>query len=257
MCDDHQATDKSALLQDALATGICMGLPGVSVALANKEGILWSGTDGYSNLETSEPMTPEIRFCIGSITKTFVAVVILQLVDENQLHLDKTALDYLCEGTPEYQAVEKVANTQTATLRHLLSHQSGIPTWEFSPEWITSGRGKDLDPNKVWTKTETLTYLTKTPAVCQPGEKFSYSNTNYTILGLVIESVTGQEFHEQIRTRVLKPLLLEGSSYLDSFEAPAPPPGCSARHYHWATREFVQQAGLSSHFLEVPNHNLS
>ena len=76
-------------------------------------------------------MKTDDRFGVGSITKMFVARVILQLVEEGKLDLNKTPLDYL-----DLDIVRKVPNTDKATLRHLLNHQSGIPTWEFQKDWI-------------------------------------------------------------------------------------------------------------------------
>ena len=180
-----------AVLRDALVTGVCLGLPGVSVAIATRDGVVFSATDGCSDLSDGAPLHADDRFCVGSITKTFVAVVTLQLVDEGKLDLDSTAMDYIAH-VPH---VKDVPNAGSATLRQLLSHQSGVPTWEFEPSWIRAGRGADMVPGHVFGKAETLQYCTADllPPTGAPGEKFSYSNTNYTLLGLIIEAVTGND----------------------------------------------------------------
>ncbi len=72
-----------------------MGLPGLSVAVGNGDELLWSGTAGYSDVMRRVPVKPDDRFCLGSITKTFVATVVMQLVEEGKLDLDKTPTDYL------------------------------------------------------------------------------------------------------------------------------------------------------------------
>lgn len=225
--------------------------PALSVCVATKAGVVWSGTDGYADVRAELPLHADDRFCVGSITKTFVGVVVLQLVDEGKLDLAKTSADYL-SAIP---IVAEVANTDSATLRHLLSHQSGVATWEFEPSWIPAARGAAMVPGHVFDKAETLRYCTKDllPPTGEPGEKYSYSNTNYTLLGLIIEAVTGNDCAAEIRSRILEPLNLR-HTYLESFEDPATltDPGPSGRercsHYHYATPEFLSSAGRSDMF---------
>ena len=150
------AQDNDQVLVDALVIGITMGLPGISVAIGSGDTIVWKGTAGYSDLLRRIPVKVNDRFCVGSITKTFVARVILQLVEEGKIDLDKTPTDYL-----DAKIVRNVSNTDKATLRQLLNHQSGIPTWEFQPNWIRKGRGKQMKLGHIWGKTETLEYATK------------------------------------------------------------------------------------------------
>ncbi|HZX09757.1 MAG TPA: serine hydrolase domain-containing protein, partial [Acidobacteriota bacterium] len=134
--ETQSSWDNDKSLQDALDCGIALGIPGISVAIGEGDRLVWTGTAGYSDLSRKIPVKPHDRFGIGSITKTFVARVILQLVEEGLLELDKTPVDYL-----DLDIVRRVPNTDKATLRQLLNHQSGIPTWEFQPDWIPDGRG--------------------------------------------------------------------------------------------------------------------
>ena len=221
-----------------------MGLPGLSVAVGDSEGLVWSDTAGYSDLMQRVPVKSDDRFCLGSITKTFVATVIMQLVEEGKLDLEKTPADYL-----DLEIVRNVPNTREATLRHLLSHQSGIPTWEFQKDWIRIGRGDRMTLGHVWGKTETLEYCTGDllPATNAPGAKYSYSNTNYTILGLIIEQVTGNDAAAEIRKRILEPLGLQ-NTFLESFEEV---PGGYVSHYHYATPAFLETAGVLRGFTEI------
>ena len=190
------------------------------------------------------PVRPNDRFGVGSITKTMVARIILQLVEEGKLDLDKTPADYL-----DLPILDQVYNTDTATLRQLLNHQSGIPTWEFQEDWIPRGRGAEMEIGYVWGKTETLQYCTKDllPPTNRPGERYSYSNTNYTILGLIIEAVTGSDAATEIRERVLEPLGME-DTYLESFEEV---PEGYVHHYHYATPAFTAAAGVHEAFTEL------
>ena len=236
--------NSNQVLQDALVTGIAMGLPGLSVAIGTGDTVTWTGTAGYSDLYQRIPVKVNDRFCVGSITKTFVARVILQLVEEGKLDLDKTPADYL-----NLEIVRNVANTDKATLRQLLNHQSGIPTWEFQPDWIRKGRGDQMELDHIWGKTETLEYATKDllAATHAPGQRYAYSNTNYTILGLVIEAVTHHDAAAEIRRRILEPLKLK-DTFLESFEEN---PDGYVNHYHYATPTFENVAGVHKEFTEI------
>jgi D-alanyl-D-alanine carboxypeptidase len=242
--DQSAAPSDDRPLEQALVVGIAMGIPGISAAIGVGDSVAWAGTAGYSDLLRRVPVQINDRFGVGSITKTFVARVILQLVEEGKLDLDKTPQDYL-----DLKIVRAVPNTGTATLRHLLNHQSGIPTWEFQEDWIRKGRGDQMELGRVWAKTETLEYCTGDllPATNEPGEKYSYSNTNYTLLGLIIEAVTGNDAAAEIRSRLLEPLGLE-NTFLESFEDT---PGGFVRHYHYATPGFQEVAGVHRGFPEI------
>ncbi|MEA1887637.1 MAG: serine hydrolase domain-containing protein [Bacteroidota bacterium] len=235
------------VLNEALVNGIVLGIPGLSVAIGKGDSIVWEGTAGYSDLIEKDHVKTNDKFGIGSITKTFIAVVILQLVEEGKLDLDKVPAAYL-----DLEIVRAVPNTDCASLRELLNHQSGIPTWEFQPEWIRKGRGKEMDLDHTWSKTETLDYISKDnfPADFQAGVRYSYSNTNYTILGLIIEAVTGNDVMTEIRRRIFQPLNIE-NTFLESFEEV---PGGYVHHYHYATPQFRNNAGVHEDFPEIRSY---
>jgi D-alanyl-D-alanine carboxypeptidase len=127
-----------------------------------------------------------------------------------------------------------------------LSHRSGIEIWEDDPVWIANGRGRLLDPKKIWTRTEVLDYIR------HPGSKtlgqYSYSNTNYTLLGLIIEKITHDKAEEQIRRRILEPLNLN-DVYLEGYQKSLYPDRVS-RRYHWATKTFRETAGICPTFSQ-------
>lgn len=124
-----QAGDDDEVLLNALVQGIAMGIPGLSVAIGTGDSLAWTGTAGYSDLLRKVPVKTGDRFGVGSITKTFVARVILQLAEEGRLNPNRTAADYL-----DLEIVRNVPNSNKATLRRLSNHQSGIPTWESQNE---------------------------------------------------------------------------------------------------------------------------
>jgi D-alanyl-D-alanine carboxypeptidase len=236
--------DADKPLRDALVQGVVLGIPGLSVAIGTGHRLAWAGTAGYSDLVRKVPVSVDDRFGVGSITKTFVARVVLQLVEEGKLDLNRAATDYL-----DPEVVRDVPSADVATLRQLLNHQSGIPNWEFQPAWIRQGRGDQINLAKVWSKTETIEYVTgdHLRADHEPGDRCTYSNTNYTILGLVIEAVTGNDVALEIRRRILGPLRLK-DTFFESFEEI---PGGTVHHYHYATPQFAEDAGIHPEFPEV------
>jgi D-alanyl-D-alanine carboxypeptidase len=237
-CLHTAAPELQTLLDEAASEGI----PGISAALATSAGVMWSITAGYANVETREPVRPDTLFGIGSITKTFVAVVVLQLVEEKRLRLEDTPARVL--GS----AVEGIANADKATLAQLLNHTSGIPSWELDARWIREGRGALLDVYKIWDKSETLPYIKGHEPIAPAGERYSYSNTNYTLLGMIIEKATGNDMARVFHERILTPCALT-DMFLEGFESV--PCHRLPRRYHWATPEFRRDAGIHEAFPEV------
>lgn len=232
-------------LQRLIEEGVANGIPGISAAVATRDGVVWSGVAGLADLQSDIPVQPNMLFGIGSITKTFFAVVILQLVEEGRLNLGATSASILGP------AVDGIPNADKATIAQLLNHTSGVPSWEDDPIWISDGRGTTLDAGHIWGKAETLQYIKGHKPLFAPGEAYSYANTNFTLLGMIIEEVTGKEAVDEIHLRVLDELSLE-DIHLEGFE-PVPPEQLPHR-YHWATPAFRRNAGVNAAFSEVrPN----
>lgn len=232
-------------LQAALDSAVAHGVPGVSAAIATRKGVIWTGAAGVADIKAETPLTTDRLFGVGSITKMFVATVVMQLAQEGRLDLNRTAGEVL---GPEI--IRGIANADHATLAQLLNHTSGIPSWEDDPTWIRAGRGNKLKPARIWSRVETLDYIRGNdhPALNEPGASYHYSNTNYTLLGLAIEKVTGQPAEAEIRRRVLDPLRLrdtfmEGFERFDTARLP--------HRYHYFTPTFQQTAGVARSFKRV------
>ncbi|KAM6481822.1 beta-lactamase/transpeptidase-like protein [Trichoderma sp. SZMC 28011] len=264
MSEQHNNTKAflQGALQKCLQDGVEIGVPGITAAVASSEGLLWSGTAGLANVETKSPFTLEHVAGIGSITKVFMSVVILQLIEERRLSIDDTLQQYVSA-----EILRGIPHASEATIGQLLSHTSGIPSWEDDPQWIRQGRGSDLDPDKIWTSTETLDYIRydSDPNLQAPDPqptpgKYSYANTNFTFLGLVAEFIFSEtvspENHASvghssvkaaglIRSRVLEPLGLN-YTYLEEFESPQA--GQMPNRYHWVTPTFLSTAGVCPAF---------
>jgi D-alanyl-D-alanine carboxypeptidase len=232
-----------AALQASLEEAVAAGIPGLTAAIYNSRGKLWESSAGFSNLENRTRSDLNNLFGIGSITKVFVAVVILQLVDEQRLKLSDTVYQLL--GADVIKDIEN-ADAATSTIEALLSHRSGIESWENDPVWIANGRGRLLNPKKIWTRTESLDYI-RHPGSKTPGQ-YSYSNTNYTLLGLIIEKITNDKAETQIRKRILEPLELS-DVYLEGYQETPFPDRVSPR-YHWATQTFRETAGICPAFSQ-------
>lgn len=238
---------EEANLISALEEAVQAGLPGISCTIATKKGVIWQGCAGDADIDTGSPIEERHLFGIGSITKVFMSVIALQLAEENRLDLGRNIGSYL-----DSAVTDGIANAASATIFSLLNHTSGIASWEDDPVWIREGRGRDVDPARIWGKTDALEYIRSKATQEEqsiadapvPG-KHSYSNTNFTFLGHVIEAVTGNPAETEIRSRIIKPLSLE-SIYLEGFEKST---ACPVPHrYHFVSPEFRETAGVSPQF---------
>ena len=160
---------------------------------------VWRGTSGVAEFGTTRDVPVNGRFRAGSVTKTFVATVVLQLVDEGELRLDDTVEKWLPGVVP---------NGDHITVRHLLNHTSGLYDFKdtLTPPEILASRWK------TWTATEVIQRaLAEPPTFEPPGRAFDYSNTNYTLLGEIIEKATGESYGDEVMRRLIKPLHLKGT----------------------------------------------
>ena len=240
---EHTLAAMQRHIEDLARDGLKTGSPGVAIACLCPEGLIQAAA-GVSSLRRGDRLRLDHRFAIGSITKTLVAVVVHQLAAEGVLDLNATPAEYL-----DAAVTTGIANADRAPLRTLLDHTSGIPSWEFDPDWIRRGRGDRFAPGHPFAKDETLSYLRgRYRAVNAPGQRYSYSNTNHTLLGLIVEQTTDRTFESEARRRVLAPLDLR-SFALESFEPI--PAGALATPHHLATPFFRKTAGISPAFTEV------
>lgn len=239
--DPNPATTQQ--LESRLQQAVDAGTPGLSAAIGNSSGVIWTGVAGFADVSATRPVDEAHLFGIGSITKIFIATVILQLVEEGRLRLDDTPAALLGRD-----AVRGIANSGRATVADLLAHKSGIASWEDDPRWIRAGRGAATNPAHIWGKTEALDYIRNAPALATPGEVFSYSNSGYTLLGLIIEKATGHSAAAEIRRRILAPLGLN-DTYLEGFEPGHP--DRLPRRYQYLTPQYRETAGVAPGFTEV------
>lgn len=196
-------------LRKAMAELLDAGAAGVQVRLAD-EGERWTGTAGSKYLDKQRPVPENGRFRVGSITKTMVATVLLQLVDEGKVQLDRSAAGYL----PEFGLDKRI------TVRMLLQHTSGLfnytgeprPDESIEPGIPLDGKGFLKNRYRTYSPHELIDVSLSKPARFEPGTQWSYSNTNYILLGLLIEKKTRSSYAEEVSKRVLEPLGLRQTS---------------------------------------------
>ncbi|MEU5975774.1 serine hydrolase domain-containing protein [Streptomyces sp. NPDC047315] len=200
----HQATQRAL---DGIVAG---GLPGVTATATDGHGD-WKGTAGVGNLKTGAPRGADDQFRIASITKTFVATVLLQLEAEGALDLDDTVdkwLPGLVRGNGH--------DGRTITVRQLLNHTSGVydflddtayrNTYVLAPGFLIH-RFDDRTPQAA-----VRVAMQHAPVFSPPGTQHSYSNTNYVLAGLIIEKVSGNTYEHEVRKRIIKPLGLRATT---------------------------------------------
>lgn len=199
----HEATRK------AMRAAVEAGVPGVTATVKDGHGS-WSATAGVGNLKTGKPRSKQDRYRVGSITKTFVATVLLQLEAEGRLSLDDT-VDTWLPGVVEGNGHDGTR----VTLRQLLNHTSGVFSYTADDDF---GRTYFLKNGFFEHRYDTLTprelvaiAMAHKPDF-EPGTSWNYSNTNYVLAGMVIEKATGRPYGAEIRDRVVKPLHLTATS---------------------------------------------
>lgn len=183
--------------------------PGAVVGVSSPEGT-WTAAYGVAAPATGEPMEVGVRTRIGSVTKPFTATLILQLAEEGQLSLEDPIADY----------VQGIPNGEDITLRHLADMTSGVASYTRSTAFTDRFFA---DPETAFTPEELVAVGVSESPLFAPGEQFDYSNTNYILLGLVIEQVTGQSVGEVLEERIFDPLGLDETVWPgDSTEMPDP-----------------------------------
>ncbi|MEV6548087.1 serine hydrolase domain-containing protein [Streptomyces sp. NPDC051597] len=214
----HRAT------QQAMDAAVADGVPGV-VGRAEDGGRVWNGDAGVADLRTGRERRAEDRYRIGSITKTFVATVVLQLEAEGRLSLDDT-VDHWLPGVVRGHGHDGTR----ITLRQLLNHTSGIYSYTEDEDFGQRVFGTDFLRHRYdsYTPRQLTDIAMKHAPDFAPGASWHYSNTNFILAGMVIEKATGHSYATEIERRVLGPLGLRATS-LPGTDARMPKP--SGRAY--------------------------
>jgi CubicO group peptidase (beta-lactamase class C family) len=193
----------TCLAQDGVATKVdeyiraemqAQQIPGVSLAVIKNGEIVLARGYGLANVEHQVPVKPETIFQSGSMGKQFTATAIMMLVEEGKLSLDDKITKYFTDGAEAWRNI---------TVRHLLTHTSGMT--DYPP---------DFDLRRDYTEDELVQRVKTIPLAFQPGEKWSYSNLAYVMLGVLIHKVSGKFYGDFLQERVFKPLGMTTASVI-------------------------------------------
>src|SRR4030095_5761635 len=170
-----------------------------SVLVAENGKVIFKKGYGLANMEWNIPVETDTKFRLGSITKQFTSMLILQLVQEGKIKLDGKLTDYF----PDYRK----DTGDRVTVHQLLNHTSGIPSYTGLPNFF-----QDISRNP-YSVTDFVKKYTSGDLEFEPGSKFSYNNSGYFLLGAIVERITGKPYEQVLKERIFAPLGMKNSGY--------------------------------------------
>lgn len=198
-----------ALMQAQLDAGV----PGLSV-YAKVGDDVWMGTVGEAHLESDVPVTEATAFRLASLTKSFTAAVIYELIEDGKLTLDTVVSDVLPQ-----EMIAGLPDMDRTTIEHLLNHQTGLTNFTNVDAYnafrwtVQENRSQLIEP------LELIDLVRGLDATAEPGERYEYNNTGYFLLGLIAEAVEDRPLHQIYRSRIFDPLGLP-HTYMSGYEKP-------------------------------------
>jgi D-alanyl-D-alanine carboxypeptidase len=189
-------------LLDSLRTA--GNFPGVSVSIIKGADAQIDLVSGFNDKEKRSALKKSDMMLQGSVGKTYASAIALKLVEEGKIDLDKPVLYYL--GIHEWYL--KIPNAKDITVRMIMNHTSGVMRYEFKEKFT-----QDLtsNPDKVWSPVDLLSYIFNDTASFKAGEGWEYSDTNYILLGMIIEQVTGKKYYDLVSSMILQPQKLRNT----------------------------------------------
>jgi D-alanyl-D-alanine carboxypeptidase len=171
---------------------------GAQLGVALPDGSTLALAVGMADTAKGESMTTKHLLLQGSVGKTYASALAMQLVHEGRFSLDDPVSKYL--GNEPW--FSRLPNAKAITVRHLMNHTSGLVRYEFNEKFTAD---LTASPDRVWKPQELVSYLLGTAAPFEPGQGWDYSDTNYIVLGMIMEKVTGRTYYDLARERVLRP----------------------------------------------------
>jgi D-alanyl-D-alanine carboxypeptidase len=200
---ENRGYSKAAGLQAIMDKYAVKDLPGVSMAVYSEEG-WWAGAAGYSKLESKTKMSTCNLQYIQSVAKTYMAVAILKLHEEKKIDFDTPLTTYLPATYSRY-----IKNADKITIRMLLNHTSGIAEYSIDPEFTAL---VILHPTTIFKMQDAIKCLANEEPQFAPGSRYLYTNTNYCLLALIADAITG-DHAKYIREKIFNPLGLTNTFY--------------------------------------------
>jgi len=196
--DPGEPPPRPEAMAKALFAALSAGGPGMAALVGLDGAIEFEGYHGLANAQHEVPVTADTPFRIASLTKPFTAAAVLALAEAGRLDLDDPVSKHL-PGYPNGDAI---------TLHHLLTHSAGIPNYTAKPEFLERA-------SLPWTPEEIAALFKDEPLEFEPGERYSYSNSGYYLLGQIVEEVTGKSFEAYLSKRFFEPLDMRHSGMHD------------------------------------------
>jgi CubicO group peptidase (beta-lactamase class C family) len=193
------AQDKSKKIDELMTLCSSAGQFNGSALVVENGKVIYRKSFGYANLEWNIPNTPDTKFRIGSITKSFTAILVLQLVEQGKLNLEAKITNYL-PNFPK-KTGDKI------TVNQLLTHTSGLPDYNNVPDFFRMVQSGLLSQDEI------LKRISEYDLLFEPGTKFGYSSDGYILLGAMIEKVTGKPYQQVLEENILNPLRMKNTGY--------------------------------------------
>lgn len=217
-------TETAAELQDVLDAAVNdLKVPGMQAYVRTPDNKTWFGVSGTVDFKRTALLRRDHILGVGSITKLFTAAVILQLVEEGKLSLEEPLSNWFPE----------LPNATNITISHLLNHTSGVPDVVKS---VSTGGRSALNPRIVWNPTKLIEAATRRKPLFDPGTDCHYSNTNYILLGVIAERLTGKPMPKLYQECIFKPLGLKHTFF--------PPYDTASNLITGFDRDFIPVPGL-------------
>ncbi|WP_374525276.1 serine hydrolase domain-containing protein [Sphingopyxis sp.] len=211
------------------------GIPGLQLTIVRQNRILLTGAYGQANIETSTPVTERTTFPINSISKAVAGVAAMQLVEAGKLDLDAPIKAYL-ETLPEAWS--------GVTVRQILTHMSGLP--EIADDNVRLLGG--AEPDAAWAKVQEL------PLKLPPGTRFDYTQTNYVVMGKIIEKITGTSYAEFVHDRQFDAAGMKRTRFADVTGAKAEPDAATLYTYLTLRIEGMKTVGVERSNIPFARH---
>ena len=201
--------DLKATIAQFLDRWPCAGL---AVAVINDSGIAWFHGHGLADVGAQTPITEDTVFRIGSITKTFTAIAVMQLWEQGLVDLDAPANDYL----RTFRLVPVRRTLRPATVRHLLTHTAGVGYWRRLWDLLQPGVGSGVRARRSGAAPLAHYYRRGLPVEVEPGTKWAYSNHGFAALGQIVEDISGQPLDRYLRDRIFDSLGMQHTDLVRS-----------------------------------------
>lgn len=193
------AQEKAKKINELMSAYYDYGQFNGTVLVAEKGSVIYKKGFGLANMEWNIPNQPDTKFRLGSITKQFTSMLIMQLVEQGKIKLDGKLTDYL----PDYRK----DTGDKVTIHHLLTHTSGIPSYTGLPRFF-----QDVSRNP-YPVSEFVKKYCSGDLEFEPGSKFSYNNSGYFLLGAIVEKLTGKTYEQALKEKILDPLGMKDTGY--------------------------------------------